>query len=82
MPFLGHFFPKMLVPKAKSLNALDPPLCTVSLRSKRQREGGKGEGGREKHGVGRLGRRERKGALATKARITPCFYAQNLDVKC
>ena len=52
--------------------------CVASAKGKGER----GKGGGEKHGVGRLGRRERKGALATKARITPCFYAQNLDVKC
>ena len=52
-----------------------------SLRSKRKREG-QGGGGVEKNGRGGLERREGEGALTIKARITPCFYVQNLDVKC
>ena len=52
-----------------------------SLCSKHKREG-EGGGGAKKNGRGGLGRREGKGALAIKTRITPCFYVQNLDVKC
>ena len=53
-------------------NAISKLACVASTK-------GKEKGGGEER---RLGRREGKGALATKARITPCFYVQNLDVKC
>ena len=68
----------------RTLNDLSPVYTEqTSLRSKCKKEGERGRGGGgEKNGRGRVGKKEGKGALTTKAHITPCFYVQNLDVKC